>query len=145
MPTAACPVCDEVAAVVPGRGREVTVGTIAAAVERPPVVACPAQHVASPVAVVDAAMTATREQIPLARRRRLTGEGCQRCRAPLTMPVRRTTRAVTVEPELGAVFTLRFDLPSTRCGDCGTDQVPRRSLEDLAVVVPALLSPPDGP
>jgi hypothetical protein len=56
------------------------------------------------------------------------------------MPVRRTERSVTVEAPGLAPLTLRFDLPVTRCPDCGVEQVPSRSQEDLVVVVPALFA-----
>jgi hypothetical protein len=57
------------------------------------------------------------------------------------MPVRRTQRAVpSMLPDCRPV-TIHFDLPMTRCPDCGLDQVPSRSQEDLVVVIPALFAP----
>lgn len=135
-----CPACAQPAEVVLAGPVEVTVGTIAAAVERRPVVACDAAHERSPGALVGEAMDAVDAAIPRARPRLLRGDVCTNCREALTMPVRRTERAVTVESELGPVCTLRLDLPMTRCPGCGLDQVPSRSHEDLTVVVPALFA-----
>jgi hypothetical protein len=58
------------------------------------------------------------------------------------MPVRRTERPVTiVEVPPLPVTTLRFDLPTTRCPECGLDQVPTRSQDDLSASVRALFAP----
>ncbi len=138
---ARCPVCGSEAPVELAGGTEVTVGTIAVAVDRRPVVACPEGHRVPPAEVVDAGMTAVRDQVSCARSRLLRGDACVECGDALTMPARRTVRPVTVTPpgEVG-VLTLRFDLPSTRCAACGTDQVPSRSQEDLTVAVPAVFA-----
>jgi hypothetical protein len=138
-----CPVCDEEAPLELIAGTEVTVGTVAVALERRPVVACSEGHRATPREVVRAAMRAVEDTVVQARSRLLRGDACRTCGTPLTMPVRRTTRAVTVEGDADRpVLTLRFDLPSVRCVECGADQVPSRSQEDLVVSVPAVLSPP---
>jgi hypothetical protein len=140
-----CPVCHEQAPVELRETAEVTVGTVAVALERRPVVACPQDHRTTPQAIVRAAMGAVEDSVVQARSRLLRGDVCRLCSAPLTMPVRRTTRAVTVEgDEDRPVLTLRFDLPSTRCPDCGVEQVPSRSQEDLVVSVPAVFSPRDA-
>lgn len=120
-------------------GEEVTVGTVAVRLDRRPVVDCPAGHAVAPPEAVDAAMTATETSLPRSRRRLLRGEVCSACSARLTMPARRTNRAVTV-PASGPlpVVTLLFDLPSIRCTECGVDQLPSRSQEDLVVSVPAV-------
>lgn len=135
-----CPVCELDAAVELRAPNEVTVGTVAASVERRPVVACPGDHGASPPEVVGAAMEAVDGAVPRARSRLLRGDGCRSCGAGLSMPVRRTARAVSVEAPDVAVVTIHLDLPMTRCGECGFDQVPSRSHEDLTVVVPALFA-----
>jgi hypothetical protein len=137
---AACPTCGVDAAIELRPGAEVTVGTVAASIERRPVVACPDDHGRSPPEVVGAAMEAAEHGLPRARSRLLRGDACRACGAALTMPVRRTVRSVTIEAPDLPVLTMRFDLPSTRCPDCGTDQVPSRSQEDLVVVVPALFA-----
>jgi hypothetical protein len=134
----ACPTCSRTGPLALGPPRELTLDTVAVLVERAPVVGCPDRHQATPPAIVDAAMQATTDALPRARGRWLRDDACRRCGTRLTMPVRRTTRPVTVEPPGGPVFTLRFDLPSTRCPDCGLDQVPSRSQEDLVVAVPAV-------
>jgi hypothetical protein len=49
---------------------------------------------------------------------------CGACAAVLDLPMRATTRSVTVEPVDGPPFTVTFTLPVVRCGGCGTDNVP---------------------
>ena len=120
--------------------RDVEVGTVAVLTEQTPVVRCPPDDRATPPEFVDAAMQATKDGVPQARRRLLRSDVCPRCGSELSMPVRRTTRAVTVAPPGGPVVTLRFDLPMTRCPNCGLDQLPSRSQEDLVVSVPAVFS-----
>lgn len=136
-----CPVCGQDAPMERHRPAEVTVGTIAVALESRPVVACDARHEATPGEIVGAAMAAIERLVPQARSRLLRGDACHECGTALTMPVRRTELPVTVESEgQRPVMTLLFDLPSSRCPDCGADQVPSRSQEDLVVAVPALFA-----
>lgn len=138
-----CPVCRVEAPLELVGGHEVTVGTVAVAVERRPVVACPDDHRATPQEVVGAAMSAVEDNVQRAVSRLLRADVCVACRSPLSMPVRRTTRGVTVEgSDERPVVTLRFDLPSTRCPSCSVEQVPSRSQEDLVVCVPAVFSRP---
>jgi hypothetical protein len=140
-----CPVCRAEAPIELVGAAEVTVGTVAVAVERRPVIACPEGHRATPQEVIGAAMGAVEANIPRAVGRLLRGDACVSCRARLSMPVRRTTRAVSVEgDDERPVLTLRFDLPSTRCPECSVEQVPSRSQEDLVVSVPAVFTRP-GP
>lgn len=49
---------------------------------------------------------------------------CAGCTELLDLPMRATTRSVTVEPPAAAPFTLTFSLPLVRCGGCGADNVP---------------------
>lgn len=56
---------------------------------------------------------------------------CGSCHAPLDLPMRASTRAVTVEPPSGEPFTLTFGLPLVRCGECGADNVAPGLAEDL--------------
>jgi hypothetical protein len=135
-----CPGCGEAAAVVAGASADATVGTVAARVERRPVVDCAARHGITPPELVGEAMAAVDAAVPRARARLLRTDVCLDCRDPLTMPVRRAERAVTVEPTDGPVTTIHLDVPLTRCGSCGRDQVPSRSHEDLTVVIPALFA-----
>jgi hypothetical protein len=135
-----CPRCEVDAPLALAGPVETTVGTVAAVLERRPVVACPDRHEATPPEVSGAAMEAAEASIPRARARWLRGDVCRSCGATLDMPVRRTQRAVTVELTRHAPLTVRFDLPMTRCPACGADQVPSRSQEDLVVVVPALFA-----
>jgi hypothetical protein len=126
--------------VVAGAGAEATVGTVAARVERRPVVDCGAQHGVSPPAIISEAMAGVDAAVPRARARLLRADACLDCGEVLTMPVRRAERVVTVEPVDGPVTTIHLDVPLTRCGSCGRDQVPSRSHEDLTVVIPALFA-----
>lgn len=141
MVSLSCAVCGAHGDVVPGPPREITVGTVAATVERRPVVACPAAHSASPPQLAGRAMDAVGVAIARARSRLLRSDRCDGCREVLAMPVRRTTRTVSVESPDIPVVTIHLDVPMTRCGACGLDQVPSRSHEDLTVVVPALFAP----
>jgi hypothetical protein len=136
-----CPVCDVDAEVGLRAPSEVAVGTVGAAVERRPVALCPDDHGATPAEVVGAAMEAVDTSVERARSRLLRSEVCRACGTALTMPVRRTARTVTVEDRRMPIVTLHLDLPMTRCGECGVDQVPSRSHEDLTVVIPALFAP----
>jgi hypothetical protein len=138
-----CPVCDLDAPVQLRSPNEVAVGTVGAAVERRPVVRCPDDHDATPAHLVGAAMEAVDASVERARSRLLRSDVCRACGSDLRMPVRRTARTVTVEDPRMPIVTLHLDLPMTRCGECGVDQVPSRSHEDLTVVVPALFAPPE--
>jgi NAD(P)-dependent dehydrogenase (short-subunit alcohol dehydrogenase family) len=127
--------------VVVGAAREVTVGTVRALLESGWIVTCPAGHHAPPD--VGAAVAAeVLDRLPRATRRRLARtDRCVTCDAPLDMPVRRTERPVPVADVAGLpVHTVRFDVPSTRCLACATDQVPVRSQEDLRDAVLALFA-----
>jgi hypothetical protein len=63
-------------------------------------------------------IVATRRRWPRSRDR------CGTCGATLDLPLRATTRAVTVEPPVGAPFTITLDLPLGRCPECGCDNLP---------------------
>ncbi|MEX0835749.1 MAG: hypothetical protein WD010_06640 [Nitriliruptor sp.] len=131
--------------MVAGAAREATSGTVAALLEVGWVVDCPTGHHRSPdvgAEVADEVLT----RLPVADRRRLgRGDRCTTCSQELTMPVRRTERPVPVADVPGLpVTTVRFDLPSTRCLHCGTDQVPTRSAADVRAAVLALFAPDTG-
>jgi hypothetical protein len=136
----ACPACQELARVELRGGNEVTVGTVATLVEQRPVVACGAGHALTPPEVVGAAMEAADAQLLRARRRLLGPDRCGACGTRLTMPVRRTVRSIVVDGDGLPVITIRFDLPSSRCPECGVDQLPTRSQEDLVVSIPAVFA-----
>lgn len=140
-----CPVCHQDAPIRLHDSAEVTVGTVAVVLEARPVVDCDQRHAATPGEVVSAAMGAVERLVPQARSRLLRRDACRTCGTALTMPVRRTELPVTVEAEgQRPVMTLLFDLPSSRCPDCGADQVPSHAQEDLVVAVPALFARPGG-
>lgn len=142
---ARCVVCGATAPVIHGAGREAEVGTVRGVLETGWLVACPDGHRAPPgvgVAVADEVA----DRLPQARRRRLgRADRCTSCDAELTMPVRRTERPVPVaEVAELPVTTIVFDLPSTRCPRCSTDQVPSRSVDDVRAVVETLFAPNAG-
>jgi DNA-directed RNA polymerase subunit RPC12/RpoP len=150
--TARCPICGEQGPVAPGPARQQQVGTVAGLLEQVPEVRCPAGHVGSATAdpaTTRAVLARVRDAVGHARPTRLRGERCAACGARLTMPVRRTPWPVTVDELPGLpVLTFRLDLPSTRCPDCGVDQLPARSQADLAATVTALCvgtHAPSGP
>jgi len=49
---------------------------------------------------------------------------CGDCGVTLDLPLRATTRALTVEPSGGAPFTITLAVPLGRCPACGCDNVP---------------------
>ena len=139
--TRPCPQCQEPGALRLGAGTEVEVGTVAAALERRPLIACPSDHDRSPDMVVDAGEQAARAQLPRSREKLLRGSRCASCGARLTLPVRRTRRTVTVTGGGVPVHTLHLDVPMTRCGECAWDQVPARSHADVDRAVRAAYLP----
>jgi len=122
-------------------GAEVVVGTVAGVLDRRPVLTCPQDHVRTAPGAPAAALSAVETQLPQARGRWRRGDACATCKAALDLPVRRTRRSVTVTEAGLAVHTLHLDVPMTRCGDCGTDQLPTRSRSDLQGVVAAAYRP----
>ncbi len=141
----ACVRCGEVGPVEHGAGRELTVGTVGALLETGWIVRCPAGH-RSPPDVGEAVADEVTRRLPHATRRRLARtDRCTSCGADLTMPVRRTQRPVTVaDVATLPVTTVVLDLPSTRCLECSTDQVPSRSADDVRAVLVALFAPDAG-
>lgn len=135
-----CPECGVEADIVLAGGVESVVGSVAAALEQRPVVACPPGHAVTPPEVVGAAMEAADQGIIRARSRLLRSDACTSCGQALTLPARRTVKAVTVVSAVAPPVTIQLDLPATRCPACALDQVPSRSQEDLVVVIPALFA-----
>lgn len=147
-PAVPCPVCGRPGPVVLAGSREATHGTVAALVERAPVVSCPDGHrAAAPLGGPAASSCLARLPHARPQRRRWGRVGrvedrCGACDTPLTMPVRRSERAVTLDDLDGVgVLTLRLDVPTTRCPACGLDQVPTRSVPDVTAAVEALFTP----
>lgn len=140
-----CVRCGRAGPVVHGAGREATVGSVAGLLETGWLVECPAGHRSPPDAGDEVAREVT-ERLPHARRKLLArSDRCRTCDAELRMPVRRTERAVSITEVAGLpVTTIVFDLPSTRCLECSTDQVPSRSLDDVVAVARALFAADAG-
>ncbi len=57
-------------------------------------------------------------------RRRRDPDRCGECASTLDLPLRATTRPVTVEPDVGPPFTVTVELPLGRCPGCGCDNLP---------------------
>lgn len=123
-----------------------TQGTVAGAIEQLPRWRCARGHDAGPVLTRDRGRAELGAGVAVARRRRLRGgDICVACGAALTMPVRRTVWPLTLtDPDLRVAVTLTYDVPATRCPDCGQNQVPTRSADDLVAVLDDLLREPDG-
>lgn len=115
-------------------GGTAELGPLIARVETYELVDCDEGHAAR---AVDAALLRTiSEQLVMARRRWRGGEHCGGCAGALDLPMRATTRAITVVPDASMVanhtpFTVTFDLPVTRCGACAVDNVPSALQADV--------------
>lgn len=135
---AACPSCGAARLERTEVSPEVTAASIAVHGERLTILHCGCGHVEVPAELGRATRAACDDALPSARRALLRGERCRSCGSALSIPGRRTTRAVTVSPETVPVATLRFDLPMLRCPNCGLDQVPYRARHDVVVALSAL-------
>jgi hypothetical protein len=63
------------------------------------------------------------QQLVLGRNRPLRPGRCGACGSTLDLPLRTTSRSVTVEPNDAAPFTIDLEVPMTRCGSCAVDNV----------------------
>ncbi len=142
MPSATCPDCGATGHLGLSAAVEVTLGTVAAVLERRPVVVCPEQHGRSPAGLASLVADRLTTSLPHARARRLRGDACDSCGVRLSMPVRRTTRTVSIDGEGLPVLTIHVDVAMTRCPECGLDQVPSRSQPDVAGLAAILTAPP---
>jgi hypothetical protein len=86
----------------------------------------------------DAALTASRDRLPRARRCRLRRVCCGACGARLVLPTRRTRRSLTVDGSDLPVHTVHLDVPLTRCPDCGIEHLPWGVDADLETLLRAL-------
>ncbi|WP_130649615.1 hypothetical protein [Egicoccus halophilus] len=129
-------------APAPAPGDECTVGTVAAVVEQRPRWRCRHGHDAGPVLTAARVHDEVVALVAMARRRRLRGDDrCANCGAALTMPARRTVWPLTLtDPDGTVAVTLTLDLPATRCPDCGRDQVPARSVDDVLTTTERLFA-----
>ncbi len=133
-----CSVCGQPAELERTRPTERTVGTVAGVVEPGLLLRC-SQHGPQPVdRAVAAARGSAGDRLQRARRCRIRRTCCATCGALLTLPARRGRRSLTVQAAELPVHTIHLDLPLTRCPDCGLDQVPWRSQDDLDGVLAAL-------
>lgn len=140
MSSSTCPACTRPQLTHAHASPEVAAAAVAVHGERLTVEVCPCGHLEVAAALTAAAHATAGEVLPIARHRPLRGETCRSCRQPLTMPARRTVRAVTLTPEGLPVTTLRFDLPLRRCPACGMDQVPHGARHDVTQALTALFA-----
>lgn len=133
-----CPACDRSTMRTTEVHREVSAASIGVLGERLTVHHCPCGHHEVPRTLGHAARTAASETLPAARMGWFRGDRCRSCSTSLTMPARRTTRTVTTTPDDLPVSSLTFDLPMTRCPDCGLEQLPSRARHDVTVALAAL-------
>jgi hypothetical protein len=125
-----CPNCGIALQPAPRPGAEGRSGPIAVSVDPRTVLTCPNACGSTDDALRVAIGRAVRERLLLATGRR-TAAHCGRCGAVLDLPMRATTRSVTVEPDAAGPFTLTFQAPLIRCGECGGDNVPPELTDDL--------------
>jgi hypothetical protein len=101
------------------------VGPVLAVVEARIVAHCPSCTADGPSGDTgnDAVRSAVEQGLRFAVRER-RADRCGACGEALDLPMRASTRSVTVEPADAPPFTVTFSLPLVRCGDCATDNVP---------------------
>jgi hypothetical protein len=116
-----CATCGAVRRSVALGGAARTLLGVTASVEPRFAPRCTAGH---PDADDLAALTrAIDQQLVLGRNRLLRAARCGACASTLDLPLRTTLRGVTVEPPDASPFTVDLELPLTRCGSCGADNV----------------------
>lgn len=101
------------------------------------------EHSAARDVLRTAVLTAVDARLTFAVRQRRTPR-CAACRSLLDLPMRATTRALTIEPTDGAPFTVTLGLPMIRCGECGTDNVPERLQATVRRCALAATAPADA-
>lgn len=124
--------------------RERTHGTVGALLEPGLSLRCDTHGIQPPTTARDSAIEAARERLPRARRCRLRRTCCRACGARLLLPPRRTRRSVTVAATGLPVHTIHLDLVLTRCPDCGLEQLPWQTQQDLDALLEVLYDPEEG-
>lgn len=135
--TRSCPSCGDLLEAEPRVGTEEQRGPVRAVVESRRMPSCPR---ACSLGLSEAIERALEARLVSATRTRWSrsGDRCGACSAGLDLPLRATTRSVTVEPPGAAPFTVTLSLPLGRCPDCGCDNVPSALID--AVRSAALLA-----
>lgn len=129
-------ICVECGQQTLGRQTEATAATASTTVTLTPVTigTCPAGH-RTVTPRVDVVVTQIRDQLTVARRRRLgRNDRCGDCGADLVMPPRHTQTPVPVVVD-GEVTTVLIECTMVRCPDCGREQVPSAVDADLEAAV----------
>jgi len=123
----ACAACGGPLALRGLAGREARVGPVRAVADARSVASCPScppevrRDGQDPLS--DAIDVAIAHGLLFADRHR-RGDRCGACGVELDLPMRASTRSVTVVPPDAHPFTLTFALPFVRCGGCAADNVP---------------------
>lgn len=125
-----CPTCGIMLQPVMHPGTEGHSGPITVSVDPRTVLTCPKGCGSSDDTLRVAIGRAMRERLLLATGRR-TAAHCGRCGGVLDLPMRATTRSATVESDGAGPFTVTFQAPLIRCGECGGDNVPPELTDDL--------------
>ena len=76
---------------------------------------------------------------------RVGAAGCGACGTDLDLPMRATSRGLTVRLDDTAPFTVTVDLPLVRCGGCAVDNVPPELAADLERAVLTACGVPPAP
>jgi hypothetical protein len=135
-----CRACGAQRQIVLLPGSSVTVGPVRASAESRRSVRCPSCSPSDRTKSTDGALAVAIGraigQIVIGafdRQRRERIARCGACAERLDLPMRATTRAVTIEAEDEPPFTLTLQLPMVRCGGCGCDNVPPEIGPDVRV------------
>ena len=126
---ARCPDCDAALLVTAVPAARATSGPVEVSVEPHRARVCPRRSEGRCAgrrsdALLDAALILAIEQRSVAAAGSRRAGRCGDCGSDLDLPMRATTRPVTVEPSDDPPFTLTLAIPVVRCGDCGVDNLP---------------------
>lgn len=126
-----CTVCGGALGAVLRPASDVRRGPVAAAVEAHHRQHCSACGGAGDDRALTTAVLGALDERLLVGAGRPTAARCGSCDAALELPMRATTRAMTVAPSDGAPFTVTLALPLVRCGSCAVDNVPPELGDDV--------------
>jgi len=125
-----CPGCGAALQARRAPGAQVASGPVTAMVEAHDVLVCP-KGCPTPAKDLSTLLTRTLSRALLFSTGDARTVRCGDCGAVLDLPMRATTRAVTVEPDGLSPFTLTFAVPVARCGECGLDNIPAALTQDV--------------
>lgn len=117
-------------------------------IEETPLRTCPSGHLNVDLwrGFVDGVVRDVVGMLPVPMRRWWSRQPrCSACGEILSMPARRTVKPVTVQLEDAPVFTVTLELPMTRCGSCGFDNLAVRTQAVEGALRAALATRAVGP